>query len=170
MIYTFSLINKYYFPKGKPKTISGIAFLPVSECMCPLCNPVCGSLSDQIPKICFSPVIILLKPSGAPVALEKKSKLLECKGLLNLAPASVCPRISTSPSTILPSGRASIPLVLEPGELCPVPRIMLFSTWRAPHSLSLSLYLSKRCLSKLSSSTSFSCSHLSLFICIKDGK
>ena len=81
--------------------------------MCPLYNPVCGSLSDQILKTGFSPVIILLKPSEAPIALEKKSHLLESKGLLHLVPPSVWPLMSTIPPL---SGQPSIPLVLEPGE------------------------------------------------------
>ena len=82
--------------------------------MCPLYNPICCSLSDWILRTCFSPVIIRLKPSGAPIALEKKSNLLESKGLLHLVPPSAWPLIST----VRPlSGQPSIPLVLGPGEL-----------------------------------------------------
>ena len=62
--------------------------------MCPLYSPICGSLSDQILKTCFSPVIILLKPSGASVVLEKKSKSLESKGLLNLSLIQLLSRLT----------------------------------------------------------------------------
>ena len=62
----------------------------------------------------LKPVIIRLKPSGAPVALEKKSNLLESKGLLHLAPPSAWPLISATRPL---SGQPSTPLVLGPGEL-----------------------------------------------------
>ena len=142
-----------------------IVVLLVSECMCPLYSPICGSLSDQILKTCFSPVIILLKPSGAPIALEKKSNLLESKGLLHLVPPSAWPLISPYP----PFWPAQHPPCPGTRRTLSVALLMLFPPWRAPHNLPLSVYLSKCCLSKLGPSTSFLL-HLSRSICLKDGK
>ena len=134
-------------------TIS-IVILLVSECMCPLYNPVCGSLSDQILKTGFSPVIILLKPSEAPIALEKKSHLLESKGLLHLVPPSVWPLMSTIPHPFWPAQHPPCPGTRR---ILSVALLILFCPWRAAHNLPLSLYLSKRCLAKLGPSTSFFC-------------
>lgn len=79
------------FPKGKPKPLEGqpshqslnayIQYATYSLACCQIC----------LPKTCFSPVIItLLKPSGAPVILEK----VQTPGIQRsprLAPPSPCP-------------------------------------------------------------------------------